>query len=664
MKRRPLAESVSDRYIVGVNYWASHAAHKMWERWDAEQVEQDMALVRSLGLNAVRTFFWTPQLNPLPGVIDQNVLIHFQEFLDICQRHRLSVFPTIFVGHMSGINWDIPWRQGRDFCADPYMVYWESYLVKELVARFKDHPAILGWILTNELPNYTGSLRPETATTWTRAMYYAAREADPNVIVGTGDGARCEARPDYDGFRVEWIRDHVSYFGVHLYNYFHWEQGDFDELRTAYRIPCRIRYVDVGKPVLLEEFGLSDLNSGSEEAVGYYRSVLYGSWANGACGALAWCLTDFDLMDMTPYEFQPHELKFGVATATRKPKPQGEELAAFARFARQHRIERFQMAPPQEAILVPYYMYEEVPRQGVDRLRIYRVLEETFVLCKMAGLNPDFVRSFDDLTQYRLVMLPGGFRLKSPQWVELQKWVETGGTLYVSYVGLTGGIYAPNFDDLFGCRQRVCYGSLAQSEDDKVDLHFKTRFGAIPSGETLVINRNRVGRESAYLPLTVQDAEVVAVDSHGRPAIVRRVLGKGKVILSSYPLEYMVLNTPDGSLNTELYRIYEALQVEAGISRRFKGGHPYLEVEVLKGPGTPTELLLVMNQTRFPVETVLHDNEQKQAIELSMGSNAVKVFASNGSRWELVFEREALPEAEQDALSPEAAAHGKGLAGA
>ncbi len=469
-------------FLVGANYWASHAAHRMWERWDAAVVEKDLALAESMGLNALRTFFWSPELNPLPGVVSEQVLARFAALLEIAGRHRIGIFPTFFVGHMSGTDWDMPWRQGRDFCADPFMVYWETDLVRRVVARFRGHPAVLGWILTNELPNYTGSLPPETATMWTRAMHQAVKEADPSALVSTGDGARCEVRTDYDGFRVEWVKDHVDWIGVHLYNYFAWEAGDCDELRKSYHIPCRLRYVDVGRPVLLEEFGTSDLISGREEAAGYYRSVLWSSLANGACGALAWCLTDFDLSDEVPYAYQPHELTYGFATAKHEIKGQGRVLAEFAGLSRELRFDELQMEQPDEAIWVPYAMYEDLPHHGFDRLRGYRALEQSFTLAKMAGLNPDFARRFDELAGHRLLILPAGARLKAPEWARLERWVREGGSVFYVYAGLRGGVYAQNFEALFGCRQRIRFGQLEQPEADPVRLRVAADFGGLARG--------------------------------------------------------------------------------------------------------------------------------------------------------------------------------------
>ncbi len=618
-------------FLVGANYWASHAAHRMWERWDADAVEKDLALAESIGLNSLRTFFWSPELNPLPGVVNEKVLERFEAFLELARRHGIGVFPTFFVGHMSGTGWDIPWRQGRDFCGDPYMVYWETDLVRRVVSRFRGHPAILGWILTNELPNYTGSLSPETAAMWTRAMHQAVKEADPEALVSTGDGARCEVRDNYDGFRVEWVGDHVDWVGVHLYNYFAYEAGDADELRKSYHIPCRLRYVDVGKPVLLEEFGLSDLIAGREEAAGYYRSVLWSALANGACGALAWCLTDFDLPEEVPYAYQPHELTYGVASARHELKGQGRVLAEFARLSRELRFHELEMEAPAEAIWVPYSMYEDLPHHGFDRLRGYRALEQAFTLAKMAGLNPDFARGFGELAGCKLLFLPAGARLKAPEWSRLEAWVRAGGSIFCTYTGFRGGVYAQNFEALFGCRQRIRFGQLEQPEQNPVRLRAVADWDAIRRGEEIALPTGKPGREGAYLPVQPEAARVLFEDDGGRPAVLVHELGAGRAFLCVYPLEYMLLNTPDGNMTTNAYRLYGAAAAASGVPVRFAGKNPWLEAAVLASPRE--RLLVVINHVHRPLATTLHDAVTGERIALDLGSKEVRLFRLDAGRW-------------------------------
>ncbi|HXQ86487.1 MAG TPA: hypothetical protein VN746_07415, partial [Gaiella sp.] len=48
----------------------------------------------------------------------------------------------------------------------------------------------------------------------------------------------------------------------------------------------------------------------------------------------------------------------------------------------------------------------------------------------------------------------------------------------------------------------------------------------------------------SYLPVETAGAEVVAVDRHGRPALLRHAVGAGRTVLCTYPLEHMAARTP------------------------------------------------------------------------------------------------------------------------
>jgi endo-1,4-beta-mannosidase len=102
-------------YLVGANYRATHAAHRIWQRWDADAVEKDLALAESTGINALRTFFRTPELCPVPGVVSEEVLGRFDEFLRIASAHHVDVFPTFFVDHMAGVKLGYPVAPGTRF---------------------------------------------------------------------------------------------------------------------------------------------------------------------------------------------------------------------------------------------------------------------------------------------------------------------------------------------------------------------------------------------------------------------------------------------------------------------------------------------------------------------------------------------------------------------
>jgi beta-glucosidase len=59
---------------------------------------------------------------------------------------------------------------------------------------------------------------------------------------------------------------------------------------------------------------------------------------------------------------------------------------------------------------------------------------------------------------------------------------------------------------------------------------------------------------------------VLAVDGHGRPALVGRRHGEGCAVLCTYPLEYMAARS--ARVNPEdTWRLYDALAAHAGVER-------------------------------------------------------------------------------------------------
>ena len=69
----------------------------------------------------------------------------------------------------------------------------------------------------------------------------------------------------------------------------------------------------LGRPVVLEEFGVSSDFAADDHAAAYYRQVLHTSLLAGARGWLAWNNTDFDdLRHQDPYRHHVFELHFGL----------------------------------------------------------------------------------------------------------------------------------------------------------------------------------------------------------------------------------------------------------------------------------------------------------------------------------------------------------------
>jgi len=97
-------------------------------------------------------------------------------------------------------------------------------------------------------------------------------------------------------------------------------------------------------------------------------------------------------------------------------------------------------------------------------------------------------------------------------------------------------------------------------------LELVRTFGDLETGAQLHFTAAGNANARSFLPVEPAGAEVVAVDGHGRPALLVHAVGDGKAVLCTYPLEFMAAQTP--SVNPEdTARLYSALAVEAGVSR-------------------------------------------------------------------------------------------------
>ena len=99
-----------------------------------------------------------------------------------------------------------------------------------------------------------------------------------------------------------------------------------------------------------------------------------------------------------------------------------------------------------------------------------------------------------------------------------------------------------------------------------MQLTFTRDFGGLPRGTTLDFKAAGSEHSRAYLPVTPTTAEVIATDAHGRPALLRRQVGRGSLILCSYPLEYMAALTPRVNPDATV-ALYGALAAHAGVRR-------------------------------------------------------------------------------------------------
>jgi len=577
----------------------------MWVRYDPDVVRDELAVLAEHGCTVTRSFCYWPDFVPEPERLDDAVLERFRDFLDAHAELGLGTIPTFIVGHMSGQNWDPAWRAGRDLYRDVWLVSQQAWFAEQIARRFARHEAVVGWLISNEMPLYGGEASAEDITSWARIMVQAVRAGGAAQPVSLGDGAwGVEVSGQDNGYSLRALAPLVDFFGPHVYPM----SDDVSRQSMAAAFACELSS-PFGRPVVLEEFGLTSDFVSDENGAHYYRQVLHSSLIAGATGWIAWNNCDYDdLRTQDPYRHHPFEMHFGLTDRLGKPKPQLAEIARFSRLVAELGETGWEPIAGEVAIVVPEHFERTVPFSSPDaRQDMHDNMLQSYIAAREADLPVALVRERDGVGEgAKLLLLPSDKLLTAPAADRLVELAERGATVYLSYfAGSTSrqrGSWIPSLGEIFGVRPQTWYGLVDPVEDDEVTFTFAEDFGDIAAGER--VSFSVAGNESArsFLPVEPTSATVLAVDGHGRPALLSRRVGTGSVVLCTYPVEHMAARTP--RVNPEsTWRLYAAAAVAAGVQRPLAASDPRVITGRLRtGAG---EVAVLVNTSAHRVEAEL-----------------------------------------------------------
>ncbi|MEV0091225.1 cellulase family glycosylhydrolase [Streptomyces sp. NPDC050738] len=566
--RNPLGHSPAA--WLGANFWSRAGGPLMWRSYDGSTVTEELRVLHEHGLNMTRSFFYWPDFHPEPHRVDDVLCDRYKDFLDRHLELGMTTVPTFIVGHMSGENWDPVWRGGRDLYTDVWLVARQAWFAREMARRFKDHPAVAGWLISNEMPIYgaEGASR-ESVASWAQILVDAVRASGATQPVSLGDGAWGLENSGHDnGFSLRDTAALTDWLGPHVY------RMEDDVVRQHYAAAwvCELTG-SFGRPVVLEEFGLtSDFASGAH-AARYYRQALHNSLLAGATGWIAWNNTDYDtLREQPPYSHHPFEMHFGLTDSEGTPKPQLLELRDFAGVLKSVDFDRCTRAGTDTALVVSSYLDTLYPfTRPEDRRHVEQTGRQAWIAARLADAPAAVVRESNGLPEgHRLYLVPATKQLLASGWFRLEELARGGATVYVSYCAGSHdeqrGPWYAHLDQLFGVQHQLEYGMVNPIEDEETVLTFRQPFGNLPEGAVLTFRTAGTDSSRSFLPVEAAGAEVLATDGRGRPALLLRRVGTGSVVLCTYPLEHMAAVTP--RVNPEATsRLYDALAAHAGVRR-------------------------------------------------------------------------------------------------
>jgi GT2 family glycosyltransferase len=254
----------------GVTYGTFAPDAQGYQLPPSRQVANDFRLMASLGINTVRLY-----------------TAPCRELLDEADRHDLRVM----VG--------LPWSQHVAFLDDPRQVSTIRREVTKTIAELSDHPAVLMFVLGNEIPpgvvRWHGRIRIEH---FLRQLYQDGKATSPDSLF------------TYGNFPPTEFLD-LSFLDVCAFNvYLHRDT----ELR-AYL--ARLQHVAGQRPLLLAEAGSDSIREGEAGQADITAMHARVAFEEGACGAIAFAWTDEWWRGGHPVE----DWRFGLVDRERRFKP-------------------------------------------------------------------------------------------------------------------------------------------------------------------------------------------------------------------------------------------------------------------------------------------------------------------------------------------------------
>jgi len=349
-----------------VNYWPARTAMAWWPRFDPGEVADDFARIADAGMDSVRLFLRWEDVQPRPEAVDTTVLGHLVTVADLAEGCGLDIMPTLFTGHMSGVNWIPTWALGgtardrrfrvvaggrvvdeglRNWYRDPAVAEAQALLASRAAAALAGHPALWAWDLGNENSNCVVPPDRASARSWLGRMTSAIRGADPGALVTIGlhmedlEQDRCLGPAE-----AAEVCDFLTMHGYPIYA--SWSGGPTDEHLVGF-LARVTRWLGGGSEVLFSEFGLPTRrpSDGLEpagrvaptlvdeaEAAEYTGKALDGLLRAGCTGAMLWCHADYApaIWSAPPLDEAVHERSFGLWRADGSAKPAVEVVRAHA----------------------------------------------------------------------------------------------------------------------------------------------------------------------------------------------------------------------------------------------------------------------------------------------------------------------------------------------
>ncbi len=532
-------------FMIGCNYWASHAGTHMWSNWKPDVVEADFKQLSENGIKVLRIFPLWPDFQPIHQIYagagapkyisfaDESLplteagqngmselqLQHFATVADLAKKYNLKLVVGLITGWMSGQLYVPPALEGKNILTDPESLAWQQKFITTFVSRLKNKESIVAWDFGNECNVMENVENHYQAYVWSAVISGAIRSADNTRPIVSGMHSLSPA--DNAPWRIEDQAALTDVLTTHPYSLWtpYASQDGINTIRTIMHGAAETcLYSDVGnKPCLTEETGvMGPMTGGEKEKVAFARTALFSNWANDCKGTFWWCAYDQTRLPYPPYNYASVEQELGLIKEDRTLKPVITEFKNFSHF-------------------LDGLPFKALPSHKTEAVCIltnnqdnWAVAYSSYILAKQAGFDFTFQKAGQELKDAPLYLLPsikGVDPVYNDYWKKLLEKVAQGSSLYISI----DDAYLPSFTGPLGI---------------EISTNIKRRGGIkylskLPSGDSLNFNTS-AERKYSINPLT---STVLATEPDGSPVFIASNYGKGKIYLLAFPLEMNLTKT-------------------------------------------------------------------------------------------------------------------------
>ncbi len=571
----------SGTFILGANYWASHAGTAMWSDWRTDIVEKDFKILSDNGIKYLRVFpLWSdfqpisllrggggspveyrwgekPLTDDAEGKagVSHEAILHFEEMTRIAEKYDIKLIVGLITGWMSGRLFVPPALEGKKILSDPDAIMWEVRFVKYFVSRFKNSPVIIAWDLGNECNSMEAVTLQATAWNWISAITNAIKSEDKSRLVVSG----MHSLKTEGIWTIEDQAEVTDVLCTHAYPSptYGSDKEPINTIRTVLHPTANtVMWQDIGgKPCFLEETGTFGPMQGSPEiTTDYARNSLFSLWAHDCKGFMWWCAFEQTHLKHAPYDWVALEGELGLFFPDYTSKPIVNELHNFNNF-----LEKFP--------------YKKLPGRIIDAVCIlpmdpdsWQTAFGTFLMAKQAGIDIEFQTSTQPIKDSKVYFLPGlsgntvfSRFMNQERFDDLLKKVKDGATLYIS----VGNGLLRSFNDITGLQ--------VQTREMNIINDLVTIKGVNTSDQIKIQMP-----PSFKLNLKVVTAQVLGTDQNGNPAFTVSNYGKGKVYFLNYPIEKSLFNVV-GAFNKKdaepYYQIYKRIREDIPSGKAVTGNN-------------------------------------------------------------------------------------------